>query len=107
MSFFHCEISRKTSSGIVTSAAAYYCGMRIGYDGIYSPTITVYDGTSDTGNVIVPTQQYDPSATKAPHEGSGFPDYCANGIYVDISCDGDVEVIIKYRDYDQMQRTPW
>jgi len=94
----HVLVTTITSSQIITSASAVLSGMQIGTDSANDPTITVYDGTDNTGNEIVPTTTYDASALGLNGFVASYEKKAYNGIYVEISTAGSVEVTIDYRE---------
>lgn len=86
-----------TTSGIAYTGECLMTGMFLGMDKLNDPNITVYDGIDNTGNEIVPTNDYDASALNLNGYQAGTPDHCETGIYVEITCAGTVEVVIKYQ----------
>lgn len=91
-----------TSSGIAYTGECLLTGMLLGMDKVNDPSITIYDGTDATGDEVVPTNDYDASALGLNGYMASKPDHCKTGIYVDITCAGTVEVVIKYQ-----PRTLW
>ena len=90
--------SKKTSSGIVRTGKCIFHGFLIGTDGVNDPTITVFDNTAASGQEIIPSATYD--ASQLGLNGvTGINMYCANGIYVEITCAGACEVVIQYTPY--------
>ena len=84
----------KTASGVVTTKPAGLVSMQIGMDGTNDPTITIYNGTDNSGVEVVPTNTYDASLLGlSGFEGATIKD-CPNGIYLEITCAGDCEVIL-------------
>lgn len=86
-----------TSSGIAYTGESLLTGMLLGMDKVNDPEITVYDGLDNTGEELIPTNDYDASALGLNGAMFGFADKCKTGIYVEITCAGTVEVIIKYQ----------
>ncbi len=107
MSFFSTVTSKKTASGIVYTGECYLCGMHIGTDATNDPTITIYDGTDNTGTEIVPTAAYEADYKGLNGFETSYPILCSTGIYVEITCAGTVTVITKYRAKNQIQKLPW
>jgi len=71
--------------------------MLIGTDGVNDPAVTVYNGTDNTGQEIVPTATYDASQLGINGFILIYAKRCPDGIYVEISlAAGDVEVVIDY-----------
>lgn len=86
-----------TSSGIAYTGECLLTGMLLGMDKVNDPSITVYDGLDNSGNEIVPTNDYDASTLNLNGYMASKPDLCKTGIYVEITCAGTVEVVIKYQ----------
>ncbi len=93
----HAVVITVSSSQIITSNSAVLMGMQVGTDGVNDPTITVYDGVDNSGNEIVPTTTYDASALGISGFVAAYAKRAYNGIYVEISGTGAVEVTIDYR----------
>ena len=93
----HATVSTVSSSTAVTSSRAVLMGMQLGTDSANDPTVTVYDGTDNTGNEIVPTATYDASALGLNGLVIPYDKKAYDGIYVEITCSGTVEVTIDYR----------
>lgn len=87
--------AKRTESGIVYTGPCIFTGILLGMDGLWDPTITVYDSLSASGNEIMPTCTFDSSAM-GMNGATGMFQYCSNGIYVEITCTGTVEVKIMY-----------
>jgi len=85
-----------TASGIVFSGPVYFGGFLLGTDGVNDPTITIYDGTDNTGLKIVPTNTYDASALGLNGAQEGSLVKCNSGIYVEIT-GSNVEIAVRYR----------
>ena len=100
MSRQQARVSTVSTSQIITSNSAVLMGMQLGTDSLNNPTVTVYDGTDNSGNEIVPTATY--KATDLGLNGLAIPydKDAPNGIYVEISVagGGSVEVTIDYRE---------
>jgi len=88
--------SRKTSSGIVYTGSCLLFHMFVGTDKTNDPEITIYDGTNNTGTEVVPTNTYDATALGLNGFCLATPIKCGTGIYVEITCGGNVEVNIGY-----------
>lgn len=69
----------------------------IGTDGINDPTITIYDGTNNSGTEKVPTATYDSSILGINGFTLNFPLEFKTGIYIEIACSGAVEVCCGYK----------
>ena len=98
MSRQHAKVSTVTSSTAITSSSAVLMGMLIGTDGANDPEITIYDGTDNAGSEIVPTTTYDASVLGLNGYVSSYDKRAYNGIYVEITCAGSVEVTLDYRE---------
>ena len=85
-----------SASSKVADGPAILCGMLIGTDGSNNPTITVYDSTDNSGTEVVPTAEYDASVIGLNGYAPGYGKSCKNGIYVEITCAGTVEVSVDY-----------
>lgn len=90
--------SKKLSdSGVIFIGKGAILAFLIGTDGSNDPTITIYDGTDNTGTEIVPTTTYDASALGINGAMFGFRKTCKTGCYVEISCSGTVEIVIDFK----------
>lgn len=85
----------KTASACVHTGMCVFRGFLIGTDGANDPTVCVYDGTTAAGEKVVPTSSYDASVLGL-NGVSGMQQYCYNGLYIDITCVGVVEVVVQY-----------
>ena len=94
----HVLVLTVSSSQIITSNSATLAGMQLGTDGVNDPTVTIYDGTTNAGNEIVPTTTYDASALGLSGFVGAYDKKAYNGIYVEISGAGSVEVTVDYRE---------
>lgn len=91
---------KKTESGIVYTGRSVFRGFLLGTDGVNDPTITVYNGLSNSGDEIVPSCTYDASALGINGVTGINPGiHCDEGIYLEITCAGTVEVIVLYAPY--------
>ena len=87
-----------TESGIAMAGPGIFCGVLVGTDGTNDPTITIYDHASTTsGTEVMPTTTFDASALGLNGFMPGFGILCQNGLYVEISCAGTVEVTVLRR----------
>lgn len=84
-----------TSSALVYTGACIFHGILMGTDGVNDPTITVYNNTSAAGNKVIPTATYDASLLGI-NGVTGMKQNCNNGLYVEITCAGSVEVVVQY-----------
>lgn len=95
MRYLHKKIS---ASGVLNNNACTFGGFVLGTDGTNDPEITIFDNASAaSGAEIAPTTTYDASVLglngyTAPSGGIN----CKNGIYVEITCAGTVEVVVSY-----------
>lgn len=97
----------KTASGVVYAGACIFHGMLLGTDGTNNPTITLYDHASAaSGQEIIPTATYDASMLGL-NGVTGIYQYCANGIYLEIACDGSVEVAPLFTPALHRVGSPW
>jgi len=92
------EPTKFTASGIVCTGPCVFMGFLLGTDGVNDPVITLYNGTDNSGQEIVPTCTYDASAYGL-NGCTGIHQYCDKGLYVEITCAGTVEVVIQYAPY--------
>jgi hypothetical protein len=92
-------IARKvTASGIAMAAQGLFLGVLLGTDGVNDPLITIYDNASAaSGTEVMPTTTFDASALGLNGFMPGFAISCINGLYVEITCAGTVEVTVLYR----------
>ena len=87
-----------TESGIVMAAPGLLLGVLIGMDGTNDPAVTIYDNASAaSGTEVMPSTTFDASAQGLNGFMPGFAISCINGLYVDITCAGTVEVTVLYR----------
>lgn len=87
------------TSGIAFTGHCLFAGMLIGTDGANDPTITVYDGTDNTGTEVFPSNAYDASFLGLNSEVFPIPIECRTGIYVEITIGGGAcEAIILYKE---------
>lgn len=93
----HMTVTTVSSSQSITTDRAVLAGMQLGTDSLNDPTITVYDGADNSGNEIVPTTTYDASALGLNGFVASYDKKAYNGIYVEISGAGAVEVSIDWR----------
>ena len=89
---------QQTTSTACVAEACYFHGIAVITDGTNSVTIDIYDNASAaSGTKLIPTWVIPTSSTNlyagydAPH-----PIRCKNGIYVNVTCEGDVKYIIYY-----------
>lgn len=84
-----------TSSGIWHTGKCVLYGFMLGMDGSNDATVTIYDGTSASGEEKIPSNTYDASALGMNGvimpEGASIP--CTKGVYVAITCAGTCEVV--------------
>lgn len=86
-----------TSSTAVYTGACEFRGFLLGTDGVNDPVITIYNGTSNAGGEIVPTSTYDASQLGLNGVTGLQPGvHCDTGIYIEITCEGTVEVVPYY-----------
>jgi hypothetical protein len=90
-------VTTVSSSQTVASGSAVLAGMQLGTDSLNDPTVTIYNGSDNTGAEIVPTTTYDASALGLNGFVASYDKKAYNGIYVEITCAGSVEVTIDYR----------
>ena len=96
----HMVVSTIASSQSITTNSAVLAGMQLGTDSLNDPTVTIYNGTSTGGKVILPTTTYDATALGLNGFVASYDKRAYNGIYVEISVagSGTVEVTIDHRD---------
>jgi len=90
------QSTKLTSSGIVTSHNCVLVGVQIGMDATNDLTLTIYNGTSNAGSEVLPTNQYDASALGLNGVVMSYGKHCPNGIYVEITCAGAAEVVVDW-----------
>ena len=86
-------------SGIIYTGPCNLTSFLLGTDGINDPVITIYDGLDNTGTEIIPTATYDASAIGINGAIFHWAKKCIIGIYLEIACDGAVEVVCDYNTY--------
>jgi len=87
--------TKVTASGIAVTQACDFRGMLIGTDSSNDPEISFYDSQDTSGNEPIPTATYDASVmglNGVTLPGDGIR--CENGLYVEITCAGNVEVTV-------------
>ena len=90
------QSTKLSASGIVTSQPALMLGVQIGMDGTNDLTLTIYNGVSNAGTEILPTNQYDASALGLNGVVMSYGKFCPDGIYVEITCSGTAEVVVDW-----------
>ncbi len=98
--------AKKTASGAVYTGPCIFHGFLLGTDGTNDPVITFYDNTAASGSEIVPTATYDASLLGL-NGATGMYQYCAAGIYVEITCTGAVEVVTQFAPCSYVPGTGW
>lgn len=88
-----------TSSGVAVTGPCNLANMLVGTDGVNNPTITLHDSLDNTGAEKVPTATYKASDLGLKGYMSAKLKRCDTGIFADIACDGDVEVVIDFNHY--------
>ena len=80
------------------AAACHFYGIAVITDGTYAVTVDIYDNASAaSGTKLIPTWVIPTSATNlAAGYDAPVPIRCKNGIYVDVTCTGDVKYIVYY-----------
>ena len=85
-----------TSSGTITTGSAIMKGYLMGTDGTNDVSaFTIYDGTDNTGNEIVPTHGIT-AGNKGMNGATGLNIDCVNGIYAEFTTSGTAELIVFY-----------
>jgi hypothetical protein len=97
------EPVKKTSSGIVYTGPCIFRGFLLGTDGVNDPTITIYNAVTAAGEEVIPTCSYDASALGL-NGVTGIMQYCENGLYLEITCAGSVEVVPQYSPFPVSRR---
>jgi len=91
------QTKKLSTSGIATSKCALLLGIQIGMDGTNDATITVYNGTDNSGDEIIPTNTYDAATLGIQGLVSSYGKLATDGIYVEITCAGTVEVVVDFK----------
>ena len=86
------------ASGIIYTGKSFLATLLIGMDEINDPVVTVYDGIDNTGEELIPTNKYDADAFGINGVVLTYMVECWTGIYVEITCQGTVEVVIHYQE---------
>lgn len=99
------KVKRLTTSGAVSANPCFIYAILIGTDGSNDPVVALYNDTdaNTAANRVFPSNTYDASALGV--NGAVFGDnpiYCATACYCSISNIGTGEVIILYRDKDDV-----
>ena len=87
-----------TASGLIYSGPCILHGYLVGTDGTNDPEVTIYDNTAASGNEAIPTCTYDASLL-GMNGATGMKVLCKNGLYVEITCAGAVEVTVFFTSY--------
>ena len=92
--------SQQTGSAACVESACHFFGIAVITDGTNNVTIDIYDNASAaSGTKLIPTWVIPTSATNlAAGYDAPVPIRCKNGIYVDVTCSGDVKYIVYYSD---------
>lgn len=88
--------TKHTASGIAFNGPCTLTGLLIGTDKINDPLITIYDGTDNTGVERIPSTTIDSSLLGFNGLQISVPIRFENGIYVEITTGGTVEVIPQF-----------
>jgi len=92
------DVVNVTESGIAYNGRCYFAGFFLGTDTVNDPIITIYDNITNSGTELIPTNTY--SARVKGMNGVEIGGSLINaykGIYVEITCSGEVEVVVLYR----------
>ena len=88
------DSKKLTTSDIVFTGKGRVSGFLLGMDGVNDPYITIYDGIDNIGEEFIPTNTYDASARGLNGVMLTFNKKCQTGCYVEITCNGTVEVVV-------------
>jgi len=92
------QSTEKTADAAIDTGAGYFYGMILATDGTNAVTVDIYDNTSASGTVLVPTFVITTSATDRVRSLSFDPPVAYNnGVYVDITCAGTMSFVGYYR----------
>lgn len=98
LNVYAAESVKLSATGQAYTGKCILHGYIIGTDGTNNPTITIYDGTSTSGEEIIPTAEYDAAALGVNgvvlSENASIE--CKTGIYVSITTSGTCEVVAIY-----------
>ena len=91
------ESSYKTASGIIFTGSGMVYDVLIGTDGTNDVALTIYNGLSATNTKeLLPTVTYDASALGLNGYTTSIGSKVNDGCYVEITCSGACEVVIKW-----------
>jgi len=91
------ESSYKTASGVIFTGRGIVYDVLIGTDGTNDPVVTIYNGLSATNTKeLLPTATYDASALGLSGYTTSIGSKVNDGCYVEITCSGACEVVIKW-----------
>jgi len=91
----------KTADALIDTGKGLITGIMVITDGSNSATIAIYDNTSGSGTKLIPdwivtTSSSNRAATLTFKPGESY----ANGLYVDVTCSGDVSYMVYYDPMD-------
>jgi len=86
----------ETATATVTTVSSYFYGVLVTPDGTNDVTITVYNGTSTSGDKITPAMTFagDGGTQYLPLQN---PIACPHGVHVVATTTGTVEYVVYYR----------
>lgn len=87
-----------TASGLINSGPCVFYGFTIGTDGVNDPTIAIYNNTAGSGQKVIPSNSYDASLLGL-NGATGMKVWCDMGLFITITCAGNVEVVPQYVPY--------
>ena len=95
-SIYAASSTKLSATGTAYTGKCLFHGFILGTDGSNDPTITIYDGTDNSGGEVVPTADQ-PADQKGWYGLIHYNCLCRDGIYVEITCSGTVEVVVLWR----------
>ena len=84
------------ASGQIFTGKGFLAALLIGMDEANDATVSVHDGTDNTGPELIPTNKYDASALGLNGVVFHYMIECWDGAYVEITSQGTVEVVGHY-----------
>jgi len=103
---YHIEETAPSAKKILIYTGECYLFRILGRtDNLNDYSFLVYDGIDNTGNVIYPNASEEADYKGARGYTASNPDKCYTGLCLYVTCAGDMELTVKYRTADSLQRT--
>lgn len=86
----------KTADALIFAEEGSFHGIALVADGTNAITVSIYDNTTNSGKLLVPTFIVPGTATAGYSLSISPPVRFNNGVYVDITCSGDTNYVVYY-----------